>query len=93
MPHILIGGALERFRFVIGVHGLRRAEDRRTRVEMQVDVALQMNAPAQIGARRNQHGATTCLRRRPDGAVNRRAVEGLAVTGGTEIPHIECGGD
>ena len=50
---VLISGAGKRLGLVVGVHRLRRAEDHRTGVNEQMDVALQTNGAAQISSRRN----------------------------------------
>ena len=64
-------------------------QQRGTFVEIDLDIALQMDGVAGIGAGGQKDRAATSCRRRIDGAVDGRSVDGFAVTFGAVIADIE----
>ena len=75
VPAILIRLAVPGFRRIVSVHRLRRAEDHRAGVQIQMDVVGQMDAAAQIGARRNEYRSAAGFGCRQNRPVDRRAVQ------------------
>ena len=88
VPAILVGDPLERFRRVIGLQLLWRAEDRRPGIKVKMDVALQMDAAAEIGAGRKVYRPSPFLRAYLNGLVDRRTVQSFPIPDGSELPHI-----
>ena len=77
------------FRRVVSVHRLRRAEHDRAGVQIQMNVVGQMDAAAQIRARRNQHRAAAGCGRRQNRLVDRRAVQVRSIADGAIAADIE----
>src|SRR5581483_8166651 len=78
--------------FVVGVQFLGRAENDGTGREEQVDVVRHVNAAAHVRARRHEHHSAAGSRGRGNGAIDRRAVQRLAIARGAVAAHIEDGG-
>ena len=58
-------------------------------IQVKVDMALEMNAAAEIGAGREPNRAAARFGARLDGMVDGRRVEGLSVAGRAMAPDIE----
>ncbi len=89
VPAVLIRLALPRLRRVVGVHRLRRAQNHRAGVQIQMDVVGQVDAAAQISARRNKNRAAASGGRRLNRLVDRRAVQVGPIAHGAKAANVE----
>ena len=88
MSAVLVGNALEGFGRVIGVYLLRGAQQGRAGVDEEVDIALEADAAAEVGAGRQADGAAAGERGRVDGAIDGGAVKFLPIADRAEIADI-----
>ena len=89
MSKILILVPLVRLRrIILRVARSVRGDNRRTLIEIQCDVAFEMNRNGQVISGRKVYRAANGRRRRIDRFVNGRSIKGLAVSGSTEGFHV-----
>ena len=74
---------------IIGLEILRCGQDRRARVNNQMDVALEMNRAAQISSRRNQNRSAPGSGSGLNGPVDGGAVKMLPVAARAEAANVE----
>ena len=86
---VLVALAVEGFGGVVGLERLGRAEDDGPGIEIEVEVAPEMNAAAEVGAGGQVDRAATGLFACIDGGVNGGAIKGLAVAEGTVVPELD----
>src|SRR5436309_12876680 len=93
MSKILILVPLVRLRrIILRVARSVRSDYRRTLIEIQRDVALEMNRNGQVISGREIYRPATGCGGRVDRFVNGGSIKGLVVSGGTEGFHIVGGG-
>jgi len=65
-----------------------RGNDGSSSIDVEIDIALHVDGTAEVVARRQEDGSTTCLMGFLDGGIDGRRVELLAVALGTEVANI-----